>query len=111
MELEEYKEKMNLSNADLGWFWLDSFKFLTLNKKQKIYNVIKSGSELFNIDKYEKQLKDICENDYYKLKECANNEYLKIVWKEFDGIVDFISIENPNYPTNLKNIDSPPMVL
>lgn len=111
MELEEYKQKMNLSDADLGWLWLDSFKFLTLNKKNKIYNLIKKGDELFNLQKYEKELKAICENDYSKLVECANNDYLKMVWKELDGIVDFISIENQNYPEQLKNTDVPPIVL
>ena len=111
MELEDYKQKMNLNNADLGWFWLDSFKFLTLNKKHKIYNVIKKGDKIFDLKKYEKQIKDICDNDYYKLLECANNDYLKLIWKEIDGVVDFISIENPLYPEQLKNIDIPPIVL
>ncbi len=111
MELEEYKKTKNLTDADLGWFWLDSFKFLTLNKKNKIYNLIKSGKEVFNLQKYEKELKAICENDYSKLVDCANNEYLKMVWKELDGVVDFISIENPNYPSQLKNTDIPPIVL
>ena len=112
MNIDEYKQKMNIDDNDLGWLWLDKFEFLNVNKKVKIREVVGKGSELFKLEKYSKQIIEICgEDNFRKMQLDSNNFSLQLCFNEVVGYVDFISIDNEAYPESLRNIAVPPVVL
>ena len=112
MNLEEYIQKKKLTKDDLGWLWLDAFTFLNANKKNKIRQIVGNGEEVFNIRAYEKEMLELIKaDDYLKMLSLLNDCYLQLLVDDISNKVDFISIDHKDYPSSLRDIDCPPIVL
>jgi len=95
------------------WVWLSRIKGLNFNILQKILEVSKTIENVWNMD--ESELKRIKDLNTEIIQEILKIEYRKnlqnyIYYMEKNNI-KMINIFDKNYPTKLKNIYDPPIVL
>lgn len=111
MKIDVYAKEKNLTGVDLTLFWLDSFEFLTINKKHKLLNLMLEEKN-FNFEKNrEKIIKIVGENNFNFMRDRKTNDYLNTVFEKVHKFCDFVVLTNENYPMELRNIYEAPLVL
>ncbi len=105
---------MRYTNKELCLIWLDSFIGLEYKHKFELYKSIANvnGIKEFIASQKDYMEKQIGENEYSTLLASANPDYLDFVLKGLTSReITVITIESENYPSRLKELEYPPLVL
>lgn len=104
---------MKYTREKLALLWLSSTDLLDEKKKYNIYNYFGKSEELFNIKKRKDEWLEFVSNEIYiKLLATFNETMIKNELSNLErSNIDFITIEDEEYPDLLKEIAVPPIVL
>ena len=99
------------SQNDIAILYLDTLGLTHKNFKSILEN-LDNPSDIFIAKCAQKVAKFFDEKQFEKIKITTLEDAEKVVTKDLEKFDIFaITIANPKYPTNLKNIDDPPFVL
>ena len=111
---ERFIIMIKYSNEELCLIWLDSFIGLEPVHKQRLYSLIHGKTEIKRLIESGKDyiISNISESMYKTILSAATGEYLDFVigGLERRGI-KAVTVVSKEYPDNLKNIPTPPLVL
>ncbi len=98
---------------DKNIIWLDSFHFLSYQKKQKLLQLFAKGEDLVaNFFSNQGVYSVLTTDEFSKIKKAYDPQAFEAQLEKFrSDNIQFVTIYDPNYPTMLKEIDTPPLCL
>lgn len=103
-----------LTERERGYFWLSLIDGMSSLRKRELLDSVGGIENLY--ERFEDYVKDVIdiagESNYAKLSIARDTEYLERKLQELDKYkVDFITEDSEYYPTLLKEIQDPPLLI
>ncbi len=102
-----------MTNEDKNIIWLDLFPFLSYQKKVKLLSLFDVSLDIKKVFLLKPAFREVLtQEEFKKMSALLDDNYLNSQIERFErSKIEMITINNDKYPSQLKEIDSPPLCL